>query len=374
MVGRETPCFFPINEIMANIPCMTAIALSVILAVVTLVVAALSRRVENAIKELGLRLGDVVAAKKTDKGTLWPLSTFSCGNGAAIPELTKATALRMLDVTEQLHQASLEKPPPPEKSIVIHKEGDEGGWRIIGTTDLPCFCAVGVYRSQLMVIFRGTTTLTELLHNDIGTQFIASDGSAEMQLLVKLGLPMPYPPQVPLTGEHGTDGDSSQEQPKVNKAFYFTYVGGIEDQVRQAVLKAMDRGLHGQKQIPSAIVVAGHSLGAGVACICAARLVAGQQRVIDPKLTPVHVVTTATPKPGNSAFRKMLRDTHVQCTCYANEADIVPWFPASVMPDLTQGKGKLEYVMPSGLYAFSYVAPSLEGCHTQAAYRAGINM
>ena len=96
---------------------------------------------------------------------------------------------------------------------------------------------------------------------------------------------MPYPPQVTLVGDRGADNQT----PKFNSAFHFSFQGDMKRQVRKIIQK------HGVCA-EGGIAICGHSLGAGVACICAALLATKG----GPK---IHVVSAGAPKPGNAAFR-----------------------------------------------------------------------
>lgn len=150
--------------------------------------------------------------------------------------------------------------------------------------------------------------------------------------------------------------------PMVSESFFYSYVGAIQDQVEKAVSSELT------KSGAAKVIVGGHSLGSGVACICAVLLRDYLQKVHS--AAEVELCVAATPKPGNAAFRSLLAT--MKCTSYANETDIIPWNPSSVIPDLTRASGLLEYVMPPGLCTFSVVAPTLTGCHAVASYRLGI--
>lgn len=113
---------------------------------------------------------------------------------------------------------------------------------------------------------------------------------------------------------------------RVNEAFLATLLG-----CEAAVLRALER-------LPSGppVWLYGHSLGAAVAALFAAR------RLLAQEAARLRLIMSACPKPGNRAFRELL--LRIPCVHFANDNDLIPWLPPAVTPDLTRASGTLEYV------------------------------
>ncbi len=321
--------------------------LLVLLVVVSLVVLLWGgHALRSALSQFAKRLADPLKFTKGEKGILSTQFRLCTG-----PSATTGVALHILEVCDALHGA-----------VEGSAKDAQGPWTLVQSDVLPYFAAVGTFSQggslSVVVSFRGTADHIELLNNDFGEAFMKKDGTESTRLLIAAGLPMPFPPQVALDGSKKDSG----HVPMVSESFYYSYVGAIQGQVEKAVLSKLS-----QTGAPK-VVVGGHSLGAGVACICAVLLQAFLRK--EGSAAQVELCVAATPKPGNAAFRDLL--AAMKCTSYANETDIVPWNPSSVVPDLTRASGLLEYVMPPGLCVFSVVAPTLTGCHAVASYRRGI--
>jgi len=241
--------------------------------------------------------------------------------------------------------ASLELPSP-------------GPWHVVHTPQLAFFAAVGLWQGYLVIVFRGTVDYRELVRNDLGTELLSRRGTRELRRLFSLGMPNPCPPQVTLSGARAATAPVGE--PLVSAPFFLSYNGAVEEEVLGQVALLSPRA-------PKGLLVSGHSLGAAVACLCAAtiRLAPGQP------LPQVRLVVFASPKPGNDAFQRLLA-SRAKCTSYANEADAVPWFPLSVVPDFMDRAGILQYSSPPGLCVFSCPAPSLTEAHSQEVYSRGI--
>jgi len=233
-----------------------------------------------------------------------------------------------------------------------------GPWHIVHTPQLAFFAAVGVWKEHLVIVFRGTVDYRELVRNDLGTELLSRLGTGELRRLFSLGMPNPCPPQVALSGARAATALGGE--PLVSAPFFLSCNGAVEDEVLRHVALLSPRA-------PKGLLVSGHSLGAAVACLCAAtiRLAPGQP------LPQMRLVVFASPEPGNAAFQRLLA-SRAKCTCYANDADAIPWLPLSVVPDFTDRAGMLQYSSPPGLCVFSCQAPSLTEAHSQEAYSRGL--
>jgi len=218
------------------------------------------------------------------------------------------------------------------------------GLEVLGSSSLKDMCAVGAYRGHLLVVFRGTQSMDELLRNVFGDQFLAS--GSKVDILARLGLPLPFPQQASLRG------DAPHVQ--VNKAFLATLLG-----CEAGVLRALERLPSGRP-----VWLYGHSLGAAVAALFAAR------RLLAQGAARLRLIMSACPKPGNRAFRELL--LRIPCVHFVNDNDLIPWLPPAVTPDLTRASGTLEYVPPPATQTFSVIAATLADCHESPGYLKGI--
>jgi hypothetical protein len=207
-------------------------------------------------------------------------------------------------------------------------------------------CGVGVHGGELLVVFRGTLTFEELQRNDFGTQFLAA--GSDVEWLARLGLPLPFPQQTALA--------EGAPRIQVNEAFLTTLLE-VEEAVRQAAAR-----------LPTGapLWVAGHSLGAAVAALFAARRVLARD-ALAPRL---RLLLLACPKVGNREFRELL--LQVPCVHFVNENDAIPALPFAAMPDFA-GSGTLEYVAPPAPQTFSFIGPTLLACHSTYAYITGLS-
>ena len=270
-------------------------------------------------------------------------------------------AIEAISIGEALINATQNTSPS-----FFNSKGHPGshGWQVLDAPSLPFFAAAREVpatangkKRLLMVVFRGTATSQELERNDLGTPYLLEHTSRGISHLIHAGLPMPYPPQVSWPGGKK---DAPNTVPKVSAAFFDTFRGPLQE----AVIGWLDSRL--AKGEVAEIVVSGHSLGAAVACLCAAHCLDRYPTV------PLSLLTAATPKPGNAAFRALLEPAH--CVAFANEADPIPWLPTSVVPDLTQSAADavFEYVVPPGLCVFSMPCTDLLTAHEAATYRKGV--
>lgn len=118
----------------------------------------------------------------------------------------------------------------------------------------------------------------------------------------------------------------------------------------------------------SPVLVAGHSLGAGVAALVAAAL--GTDR----PGTPLALYSAATPRTGDAAFIALLSRAvpnhwHVQ-----NRADIVPTLPPSVAPVVAGRKGKAPpvYADFDRVAFFDFQTGNLADNHHPMTYLCGV--
>ena len=233
-----------------------------------------------------------------------------------------------------------------------------GPWHIIHTPQHAFFAAVGIWQEHLVIVFRGTVGYRELVRNDLGTELVSRLGTRELRRLFSLGVPNPCPPQVTLSGARAAT--ALVGEPLVSAPFFLSYNGAVEDEIlRQVALLS--------PQAPKGILVSGHSLGAAMACLCAATVHLAPSQ----PMPQMRLVVFASPKPGNDAFRRLLA-SRAKCTSYANEADAVPWFPFSVVPDFLDKANMLQYCSPPGLCVFSCPTSSLMEAHSLEAYSRGI--
>jgi len=205
-----------------------------------------------------------------------------------------------------------------------------------------------LHGSEPTVLFRGTSSYGELIENDFGNTYLAAHASPGIQALIRLGVPLPYPPQ-----EMMTDKSGSRRFGGVNAAFLATFrsvIEGVEKGMPLVFPKDSDNAM---------LTLAGHSLGAGVACLAAAWFANSRS---------VRLLGVATPKPGSPEFVSNLEQMNVGTYLYANDADIVPVSPTSVVPNFAEAKGILKYANPLNVFRFAGFAESLVQAHTIMTY------
>ena len=360
---------FPRGRTLARVALLSLLTLMVWLGVST---------VQSTLRELLFRMVDAVTGVK---GALAPVNEATpllCERPAASE---RALALQLLALCTELGDAARGRRAaraahPGAAHFLRDLEGESevkgslpesasslklplpGPWHIVHTPQLAFFAAVGIWQEYLVIVFRGTVDYRELVRNDLGTELLSRLGTREIRRLFSLGVPSPCPPQVTLSGARAAT--ALVGEPLVSAPFFLSYNGAVEDEVLRQVALLSPRA-------PKGLLVSGHSLGAAVACLCAAtiRLAPGQPK------PQMRLVVFASPKPGNDAFRRLLA-SRAKCTSYANEADAVPWLPLSVGPDFTDRTGMLQYCAPPGLCVFSCPAPSLMEAHSREAYSRGI--
>jgi hypothetical protein len=338
----------------------------VLVCVVVFLVLPVGKTAARALAQLADGIGRATGGPTTlVPGRASAQGVVGCANLRGLSfSATIAATRALLDVCNSLHAASQGAPYKPP--------GFAADWTRLDSADLPFFGACGRYETApkhggeafFMIVFRGTATHKELLDNDLGTKYLRQRASKDIAFLIDRGVPMPYPPQI------GIDGSwtSTNKDPRVNAAFYFSYVGDeVEKKTRAAVSAQLKTGA-----LP--LIVGGHSLGAGVACVCAALLLGSQH----PPLAQegLHLLNAATPKPGNAAFRALL-DSATGTTCFANECDLIPFLPTSVVPDFSVDDGAdaaYEYVLAPGTCIFSVPGATLVDCHSAESYRKGLDL
>jgi len=265
-------------------------------------------------------------------------------------------ALRGLDVSDLMWKAATVQTTNKDQTRSKVYAKQEEGWVTLSSDKLPFFCSVGEWQGLLLVVYRSTASESEALQGDLGGAFTAQYGYADVLRLLHNGIPVPFPPQVTLDGKES----ASNDVPKVHAGFWSAYVeSGLESDVWRELEKRLQ-----QKRMPLAIL--GHSLGAGVAAVCVAKSIPRLQLL---KLPNVYLILTACPKPGNTALQTHILRSNVECICYANEADPVPWLPFSTMPNPISKDGMLEYTMLPGTFLLSRSCPSLLLSHSSMTYR-----
>ena len=317
------------------------------------VVAVLLTVILSGLFVFGKRLGKTFESAKGMLPATGARKISNCTQQIHPPLANKVFALAILDIAEWLHGASAKGGSP---------KGGFGQQTFLQTPKLPFLGAASVANmpggtQYILVVFRGTLTKDELFNNDFGEQYIKRIAPYSVRILMDSGFPMPFPPQITLEGDTNVD----KTTPAVNMAFYYTYMGVVRDAVNHYLHQAFAH----YGKLP--IIFGGHSLGAGLACLGAALALK------DFPGSDISIITCATPKPGNAAFRDVL--SQLKCVCYANEADIIPWSPYGVTPNFARHDASaFEYVTPPSACLFSYPGLDLLGSHSIAAYRAGIQL
>ena len=265
-------------------------------------------------------------------------------------------ALRALAANDLMWKAATSK--KGGQDISLTQPGDDDAWVALTGNGLPFFCSIGSWRGILLIVFRSTASEAEFLKADLGGAFMAQYGYADVLRLMHAGLPVPCPPQMTLDGST----TNANDMPKVHAGFLSAYVNsGIEKQVWTEVEKRLVRSV---KKPPVAIL--GHSLGSGVAAVCIARAIPRFQKL---NIARTYLILTACPKPGNAALRDYIARSDVECVCFANEADPVPWLPFSTMPNPDSKDGMLEYAILPGTFLLARACPSLLMSHSSMTYR-----
>jgi len=132
------------------------------------------------------------------------------------------------------------------------------------------------------------------------------------------------------------------------------------------------------------IFVAGHSLGAGIAFLCAYELslptkVPGTTPGITPKMAPkitpkIRVFGFAPPRVGNPAFARILA-SRVHTTSVINLADVVPSLPWSYMPgsaNSLDGDDPSTFAHVTPIALFNNIKTDIASCHLIPTYLEGI--
>ena len=93
--------------------------------------------------------------------------------------------------------------------------------------------------------------------------------------------------------------------------------------VRDELRKTVSEYLENVK--PSEILITGHSLGGGLANLCAIDMIFN--KIKPNENTHIKVVTFGAPKVGNYDFRKLM-DDNVDCLRMVHSTDIIKYFKA----------------------------------------------
>ena len=271
-------------------------------------------------------------------------------------------ALRALTVNDALWEHATSKTSDIKMASQLPSMGDGGEWVVLGDKLLPFICSIGTWRGTIMIVFRSTSSESEALRADLGEDLIAKFGYFDATRILRTGLPLPCPPQAAMDGipvEVNSEGF-----PLVHAGFFSAYVHtGLEKKVLSEVKKQIKAS-----SASPAIAILGHSLGAGLAAVCAARGL-HDYRKLNARVV-LSLIVTACPKPGNAAFRDLLANSGIDCVCFANEGDPIPWLPFSIMPNPLSKKGTLAYAMLPGTFILTSICPSLILSHSSMTYRA----
>lgn len=129
----------------------------------------------------------------------------------------------------------------------------------------------------------------------------------------------------------------------------------IDSHMRAEVLKLVE------ETHPSAILLAGHSLGAGLVSILLLDL---------PNHIPVNVYTFGAPRIGDERFVKTIdKMQHVTYHRICNKADIITDLPLTLMPRTDKPEGKLEAYLHAGKSReFFYHGGTWRENHRMAVY------
>lgn len=228
-----------------------------------------------------------------------------------------------------------------------HKE-----WSVVHGTGLPFFAAIGSWPipSSILIVFRGTSSVSELQNRDFGNSFLLSSDSTPsyVKLLLKEGITLPYPPQVTL--------DGLPSNVKANAGFISAF-SDVQDDIFKT--------LESFKNVDT-VLIGGHSLGSAVAAICAAKISNSLT------YTNLSLICTACPKPGNPAFVDFLVSKNIDILNIVNSSDLITASPSSLIPDFLSDSGNIQYQSLPGQYIFSCVASDLLACHSIPVYIQGV--
>lgn len=267
-----------------------------------------------------------------------------------------------LDVGARLFTAAVKDDRPQAITPTLSSPlGPE--WTVVESPSLPFFCAVAhskdvvvgaaVPPDEVLVVFRGTSSIRELYNDDMAVDYVtAQQGCQEgVKFLASLGIPLPFPPQVPLYPSSSA---------KVNVGF-LSALTSVLPGIKSAVERLMGGGSF-------SLAVGGHSLGAGVACT----LACGAPVLLPSSAArPAALYCSGCPRVGNSAFSAQLSKLPVVCIL-ENLADPIPSSPDTVIPDLTEPSGNLVYAPLPQSYIFTCIGDTLIACHAISAYRSGL--
>lgn len=225
--------------------------------------------------------------------------------------------------------------PPGVSSLVVKSYP--------GHPALVCFFTEETRR---WIAYRGTLNYEELINDDFELNYAKEHYQSQARLLLEAGLPTLFSaPQIQW---------KAWSKAKVHLGFQSLY------ELTAADVKAfvdVDRS--------TPVHVGGHSLGAGLAAMCAADL-ASQGEV------HIRAFLCACPRPGNADFTQYLQ-SQTDCCTFMNVEDAITNSPPPVTPDFENNNGTVEYCMPPNLVSFGVQGDSLEANHSIKSYKLGID-
>ena len=213
--------------------------------------------------------------------------------------------------------------------------------RIFEDAKHPGGCAVFRAGGQAWVSFRGTFNQAELREDfDVA------------QTTVTLAGGLTPVPGVPPPANGGCAGLC------VHRGFLADY---LVFQDRVAAWLAAQAGV-------STLYITGHSLGAAVACLCAADLATRR-----PDLA-VRLVTFGTPRAGNAAFAYRVAALAEHAMIVSNTEDVVANIPPASMPNgaSTSRYSLILYAQVPRVHSFTLPGSSWLMCHIWSTYLAGV--
>lgn len=213
-----------------------------------------------------------------------------------------------------------------------------------GHPSLLCFFEEGGRR---WVVYRGTVGYQELIQDDFALDYAKEHYEREASLLLKAGIPTLM--AVPQRELKLTDSITA----KVHEGF-----------LSLCVLTLADVNAFAASAPSAPLLIGGHSLGAGVAAVCAA-VQASQGR-------NVRAFLCACPRPGDSILAAYLLSS-TECSTFMNVEDPIPNSPLSITPDFESGTGVVKNSVPPNIFAFGVQAGTLEDNHSIDSYTLGIN-
>ena len=111
---------------------------------------------------------------------------------------------------------------------------------------------------------------------------------------------------------------------------------------------------------PKKVIVTGHSLGGGIASLCAIDLTQAGY--------PVVAYTAAAPRTGNTVFADVVEQSKLPFYRFVNTADIIPTMPPSVCPNFSQADKPFIFTQCGTEVSFTSNWKSLTNNHMLPVY------